>query len=261
MKILAKNFTFLLLIIGFGCSSNTESTQEVPLEEEVSVEENVVSESPAVCVWDKLAVRDTPGDKGKWVTSISLGESLKYHGLDSVVGKKTYGKITLNDGQQGWARTDLIVIEAKPAVVTNDTDIYTRPDLLTKSDKKFSAMDIVAMKSSQDTWGEIRGKRSEGSWIDEGWVKTSNLSFEPVDIATAKFASKAMKIKNEEAKLKALQDILENVDLSSSKFITDIELMVSDMTAIEDDIEIGEVEIIEDEEVLVDDVTEVDSIQ
>lgn len=257
MKRVTEYSALLLLIITIGCSSNTESAQEQEVEvveEPVAV---VVTEEPAVCVWDKLSVRNTPGEKGKWVTSLSVGETFKYLGADTLVGKKTYAKIALNDGKEGWTRTDLIVVNAKAAVMINDTDIYSRPDLLTKSEKKFSKMNIVASMNTQDSWNEVKGKRSEGTWVDEGWIKTSNLSFEPVDIATAKFAMKALEIKDEDDKLKALNEILENVDLSSSKFITDIQLIVSDMTTEEEVVE-EEYEDVAEEEL---EETEEDSIQ
>lgn len=251
MKIVAKHLSFFFLIVAFGCSSKTETVQEAIVEEpETIVEES--KETPAVCVWDKLSVRNTPGEKGKWITSISLGESLKHLGGDTTVGNKTYAKIALNDGQEGWTRTDLIVLNAKPAVMINDTDIYNRPDLLTKSDKKFSMMNIVASMNTQDTWNEVKGKRSEGKWIDQGWVKGNNLSFEPVDIATAKFALKAIEIEDEDKKLEALNDIINNGDLSSSSFIAHIQLLVQDM-------ETAEQEIIEDD--ITENYTETDSIE
>ncbi|MEL7004877.1 MAG: hypothetical protein AAFN93_19375 [Bacteroidota bacterium] len=231
----------LLSIIAFGCSNNTETTSESAVSEPESAEVvEEIQELPAVCVWDKLAVRDNPGDKGQWITSLSIGESIKYLGVDSVSGKKTYGKIALNDGKVGWARTDLIVIDAKPAVMVNDTDIYKRPDLLTKSDEKFSKMNIVAVMNTQDSWSEVKGKRSEGTWVDQGWVKSSNLSFEAVDIATAKFALAALNIKDESGRLEAINEILENVDLGRSKFIGDLEVMAIDLTTEEEEISVDE---------------------
>jgi len=255
MKRVTYYSAILLSIIAFSCSSKTETTEEtVNAEPEVVEVVEEVQAVPAVCVWDKLAVRDSPGEKGKWITSLSIGESIQYLGVDSVSGKKTYGKITLNDGKEGWARTDLIVIDAKPAVMINDTDIYKRPDLLTKSDKKFSMMNIVAVMNTQDTWSEVKGKRSEGKWVDEGWVKSSNLSFEAVDIATAKFALAALNIKDESGRLEAINEIIENVDLSSSKFISDLQIMVVDLTPNDEE------EIIGDEETL-EEIEETDSIE
>ena len=230
MKRVTKYSALVCLIIAFGCSSNKEGETDAATTAPEVVEETVQT-MPAVCVWDKLSVRETPGEKGKWLTSLSVGESLTHLGADSVIGNKNYSKIALNDGKEGWTRTDLIVIDAKPAVLVNDTDIYSRPDLLTKSDKKFAMMNIVASMNTQDSWHEVKGKRTGGTWVDQGWVKGTNLSFEAVDIATAKFALKALEIEGDNEKLEALNEILDNVDLSNSNFIPHIQIMVDDLTS------------------------------
>ena len=114
-------------------------------------------------------------------------------------------------------------------------------------------MNIVAVVNTQDTWSEVKGKRTGGTWIDAGWIKSNNLSFDEVDIATAKFALAAMDIEDESKKLEALNDILENGDLSSSTFITDIRTMVIDLTPSEEELD-------EEPEEL-EEVEETDSIQ
>lgn len=225
-----------------GCSSNKEANQEQPQETEEVVETVEAVQTPAVCIWDKISVRQSPDAKGKYVTALSVGESLTYLGVDSTKGDKTYAKVMLNDGKEGWALKSFIVNDAKSAVVLTDINLYSRPDLLTKSDKEFKMMDILASIEVQGDWMKIKGRRSGAKWIDEGWVKSDNISFDAVDIASAKFALEALAIEDENERIESLTEIINNSDLSGSRFITELETKLSGLTvdevdAIEDTIE------------------------
>lgn len=226
----------------FSCSKTTESadteysdetTTEAIAEEESAAEE---SEVKAVSIWDKVSVRESPNEKGKWVTSLSLGEALTYLKESKMDGDKEYYKVRLQDGKEGWSRSVFIATEAKAATFKNDTDIYSRPDLLTKTDKKFSKMDIVAIGEEKDGWVEVKGKRSEGKWIDKGWIKTNNLSDKPVDIATAKFAKKALSLEDKAKRVEALKEIVTNSDLSNSTFIPEISEMATELQMDEEEV-------------------------
>lgn len=182
-------------------------------------------ETPCVSIWDKISVRENPGSEGKWLTSLSIGESVIYLNeskTDSANDNHLYFKIRLNDGKEGWSRTDFLVPEARPAVFTQETNLYKRPDLLTKSDKLFSKMDIIAVMETQDDWLKIKGKRTSGKWIEEGWIKAENISLEAVDIATAKFTKAALEEKDEENRLAALEEIVNNGDLATSVFMPEL---------------------------------------
>ncbi|MDH5366878.1 MAG: hypothetical protein OEW67_07825 [Cyclobacteriaceae bacterium] len=248
---LKKSFYFSLIIsitCILGCTSNSEHTEEISDEassEMITEKESKVS--LAVCVWDKVSVREAPGDKAKWVTSLSIGESLSYLNVDSILDKKTYSKVLLNDSKEGWTRKDFIVVDAKPAVVLGDVDLYSRPDLLTKTDKKFSMMDIISSVEQQDDWMKVRGKRDEGTWIEDGWVKAQHISFEPVDIATAKFAKQALKLEDQNKKVEAINEIINNPDLSASKFIANLEELITELNTSEKLVEVIE-EIINEEQ-------------
>lgn len=217
-----------------NCSSNPQSNNESASEDTsdaTNAPAKVVFQVDAVCIWDKIAVRKSPDPKGKWITSLSIGETLTYLGIDSAAGDKTYANIQLNDKSQGWAIKDFIVPNGKPVAMLKDADLYSRPDLLTKTDKKFSKMDIVSSIEQQDDWIKVRGKRSEGKWIEEGWVKGMNISYDGVDIATAKFAKQAYALENTDERVQALKDIIDNSDLSDSKFISELVVHMTELTS------------------------------
>lgn len=210
-------------IVAFAsCSSQPK---EAPTTEEVEESSPVVESidpTPAVCIWNKLALRETAHPKGKYLTAISVGETLEYLGQDSVTEKRTYASVRLNDGKEGWVLKDFLAIDAKPGTATEDFNIYSRPDLLTKTDKKFLKMDIIASIETEGEWMKIKGRRTGADWMDEGWVKSQNISFEAVDIATAKFAKEALAKDSEEDKMTAIQELLDNTDLSSSIFMEEL---------------------------------------
>jgi hypothetical protein len=196
-----------------------------------ATDNSVGSSDQGVCVWDNVSLRETHEKNGKWLSSISIGETVEYldesYKDDSSAKKVEYLKIRLKDGKEGWVRSDFIVLGAKPAVVVEQASVYKRPDLLNKTDKNFDEMDIIAVKSEKDDFIEVVGKRSSGKWIETCWIKKDVVSYSEVDIATAKYAKKALAIKDESEKMNALIEIVNNPDLSQSVFIAKLNSMIN----------------------------------
>lgn len=237
--------TSILVLVALLYSCTPKESQSEENAETATVEE-ATSEVMAVCVWDGVSVRETPGPKKKYITALSVGETLTYLGEDTLIEKRTYSKVKLNDEQEGWTMKDFLVLEATPAVVLNETSIYSRPDLLTKKDESFAKMDIVASAETEGDWMKIRGKRTGGKWMDEGWVKAENLSFDQIDIATAKFAKEALGLEDNEAKMQGLKEIIENTDLGDSKFIAGLVVELTELS--------------EQQEVMEEEMPEIDSL-
>lgn len=219
----------LIGLIFISCGNNGKSTETSEAINTTADSINTTKEVEAVSIWDKVSVRESASDKGKWVTSLSLGETLTYLGKEEKDEKgKTYLHVRLNDGTEGWSRSEFVIPEAKPAVFSDNSDIYNRPDLLTKSDDQFKQMDVVAVKSSKDDWVEVIGKPSGEKWMKSGWVKSNSLVYDDVDIATAKFA-KSILDENKDDKVNQLRELSENKDLSSSVFIPLIKYVVDSL--------------------------------
>lgn len=248
MKYLFTIISVAMLLWSCGDKSNSNSTfEKVETEatpEQTSESEAVIETQEAVCILNNLPLRATPDDKGKWLTGVNLGEVITFMGEESTdsVSKNVYYKVQLTGGKEGWSRADFIEVGGKVGVFTEDTEVYKRPDLLTKAGKKYSQMDIVAIISTQGDWSEVRGKRGEGKYIESGWVKGSNISDKPIDIATAKFGVEALSNEGPEQQIEALKEILENSDLANSVFIPILQEKLNESIA--DDEEIVE-EIVE----------------
>lgn len=227
--------TFLFSCKGNKASNskdaNNESTEQI---ENATTSENSTPQAnsgSAICILDKLSIRDTPGKKGKWLASMSIGEQITFTGekvLDSV-SKKDFSKVKLIDGKEGWTRSDFIVVGGKVGAMTEEAVVYKRPDLLTKTDKKYSPMDIIAVMTTQEDWIKVKGKRRTGKYVEESWIKSSNISESAVDIATAKYVTIALSKNDDTEKIKELREITNNSDLSGSKFIPLIEEQIKEL--------------------------------
>ena len=205
-------------------SSNSQNPTEVV--EEQKKEANTA----AICLLEKLSIRATPKAKGKWITSMSLGEKIELTGEETTdsISKKLYYKVRLIDGKEGWTRASFLAINGKVATLLKEATVYKRPDLLTKTDKKYSTMDIIAVLKTQDDWMLVKGKRATGEYIEEGWIKAGNLSESSVDIAVAKFANVAMATGTMTDRIKALEELVNNTDFSSSSFIEKLQEKIED---------------------------------
>lgn len=222
----------LLLLLGCGGTSSQDAAEQEA--------ENLITHTEAVCIWDRVALRESPSEKGKWLASVSLGEKVTYleeTAVDSSGSRPiSYYKIALADGKDGWIRSDFVLLDGKPAVFLSATPYYSRPDLLTKTDRTFSMMDIVGIRDSQGDWIEVSGKRTGGTWIESGWIKSANISTKVVDIAVAKFASAALADADDKKKMEVLKEILENPDLSGSSFAVTLADIVRDLSFKADEI-------------------------
>jgi hypothetical protein len=242
-KLLNFALAFSLILVSCKGKKNADGTIESSDEQ-----------SYAVCLWDRASLKEAPEEKGKWLESLSLGEKCEY--LDDTKednsGAKSvkYYKVKLQGGKEGWVQASLISLNSKPAAFNQDAEIYSRPDLLTKTNKTYSKMDIVAVKSTQGDFIEVTGKRKDGKWIESGWVKSQNVTYSDIDIAVAKFGSKALRIEDKAKRTEAIKEIVENSDFSNSIFITELNNLITPETEAEE-VAVDTLGDVEDEEVVI----------
>ncbi|HCT30700.1 MAG TPA: hypothetical protein DIW31_08165 [Bacteroidales bacterium] len=202
-----------IAIIGFSCSGSSSSS-------------DTSNKNNAVCVWDNISLKESPDEAGKWLCSVSIGETTTYlkETKEDNSGKKAveYILVKLKDGKEGWVQSDFVIVDSKAAAILEDSEIYSRPDLLNKTGKFFSKMDIVAVKSTKDGFIEVVGKRKDGKWLESGWLKEKSVTYSDIDVAVAKFARKALEISDVQKRNEALKELVNNSDFSSSSFISSL---------------------------------------
>jgi len=228
-------FASALLILFWACSGSPEGSNATATTDSTAVETPPpVQTSAAVSVWKTaVSVRQEPDPKGKWITSVSLGERFDYLGESQKVSadgkEREWAKVRLIDGKEGWIMQDFIVINGQPAAVLNDkTTVYRRPDILTKSDKSFNKFDVVAIETEDGDFLEVRGVEQGGTWFTSGWIKKENVTLKNIDVATSVYVQKAMALEDPEEQKEELNGILESSDFSQSIFIEDIRPMVAE---------------------------------
>jgi len=223
MNLISK-FVFILLImqIFFGCKikDHKENTGNVPIADTVN---NKIDPLPSICIWDKLSLRDSPSQKGEWLSSVNLGEEIMYLGesrKDSTNKNIEYIKIQLSDGKQGWASAYGIVIDALSGVLYKSSPIYQRPDLLTETNQNFNIMDMVAIQDVKDHWLYVIGNQRK----KQGWIPAEHITTDRMNVAVAILANKALAdAETVEDKIKTLENFLQNTPFSQSIFMATLE--------------------------------------
>lgn len=204
-----KNFTNYLVILLFLISCSSENNKQKT--DSDSVEKN------AICIWDNAGIRDIPSKSGKWLASLALGEKVSLMGhveVDSADNNREFYKIKLSDNSEGWVQSYLIVPDGKVAITKEEAKIYKRADLLTGTNKSFEKMDMLVIISEKGEWMEVLGKKR----VKSGWVKSDNITSDPIDVSFAILAGKALAIKDHKKQSESLNELIGNPDFESSIF-------------------------------------------
>jgi len=207
-----KKINYLFLIFAallISCSGNTE------VKEKTKVSRNFEKQQ-TVCIWDGVPVREEPTKDGKWVSKISLGESLFFLGeesIDSTDNDREYIKVELSDGKIAWARSYGLIINGKIAAVKEGVPVYERPDLLTLTKKEFKEMNILAIEEVKEDWIKVIGQERK----IKGWIKKEVVTENKEDVAVAILASKQL-MKDGEIVPEKIEEFLENLPYKNSVF-------------------------------------------
>ncbi|RLD80651.1 MAG: hypothetical protein DRJ10_07140 [Bacteroidetes bacterium] len=232
-------FLMAFAVFFYSCGdADTEQTEDMDEMEETGdsgePEDYEIKESPIICMWSKVSLRKSPKAKGDYVTTIYLGETATYLGItekDTTVAKgKDYVKVELIDGTTGWVDVRFMAIDAAPYAVKGISKLYKRPDILTATKKEYDKMQFIVVLEEKGEWMKVKGKRKQDQWFSDGWMKANHLTNSDIDISVAILTNRAMAITDEEKKIEALNEIIDNSDFSGSTFIKDISSIVFDLS-------------------------------
>lgn len=227
-------FSVFLYSCGDEETDQTEDMDDIEKTGDSGEPEDYEREAPIVCMWSKVSLKDSPTSKGKWVTTVYLGETATYTGITekdtTIVKGKDYAKIELIDGTTGWVDVRFFAIDATPYVVKDVSKLYKRPDILTATKKEYDKMQFVVVLEEKGEWMKVKGKRNQDGWFSEGWMKVNHLTNSNIDVNVAILANRAMAIGDKEKKIEALNEIIDNSDFSGSVFIKDISSIVFELS-------------------------------
>lgn len=221
-------------------NKRTGTTDSTATEQSAKTDAAASTEGNSVCVWDGVAVWTAPEVKErKWMASLPMGQKVSYAGKteEIKVDKTTIAmhQVKLSDGKEGWVDGRLVIANAKAAAVTHKITIYSRPELIAKTDNAFEPFDVVGIVAEKGEWLQITGKRREGKWIETGWVKNHGLSQEEKDIAVGLFGNRALAIKDTKKRKEAIQKIVDDADLAGSAYANELTHILTDLNDGESD--------------------------
>ena len=187
---------FLLCSLGvllFVCSCNnqgegalSDSDTDPLFTEEQAVDTPAIPTSlRAICIWPGAGVRREPGKKKftrdnqtNYITSLDYGEMAELLGESDTVkseSNRVYIKIRLLDGKEGWVDEYLFEKHARRAVITQELELYRRPDLMTLRNVRLLPGEIVVTIEQRDNWIHLSGREKK----KKGWIRLgpNQLSF------------------------------------------------------------------------------------
>ena len=174
-----------------------------------------------VSIWDRISARSEPRRSSSSTTLLSLGESFTYldsSAIDSAYKNTKFLKVRLSDSSEAWVYDFASVLNAKPAVLTNDVPLYIRPDLLTITENSLHVMEIIAVVEEWDDWIKVVNEKSELM----GWINKDQVSYNRVDLALALLAKRKLDEQDSEQKVKNLEELIENNPYPNSIFISEL---------------------------------------
>ena len=211
-------FTFCLGFIFFlsflACTDNTHEKSDDPVLEHQQV--------IGVSIWDRISTRSEPKRSSSSTTLLSLGESFIYldsSAIDSAYNNTKFLKVRLSDSSEVWVYDFASVLNANPAVLTNDVPLYMRPDLLTITEQSLHVMEIIAVVEEWDDWIKVVNEKSE----HKGWIKKDVVTYDRIDLAMALLAKRKLDEQDSEQKVKNLEELLENNPYPNSIFISELQ--------------------------------------
>lgn len=221
MKNLSIILTSALLTGIVACSSKKT------ISEESAADSTVINQSKkpvTVVTWNQLGVRETAGEKGKFLTTVYLNEEMTPASdtVSEVSGGKRvrYQKVTLSDGKTGWVRSDLIGVNVYAGAIANEAPIYKRPEEAAITTQKFHSRDYVVAKifNPSAEWVEVTGKRAEDKWFTTGYIKQVQVYFTPLEANYAAITRRAREETNADMKAVLEQQLKDEGIFGSSIF-------------------------------------------
>jgi len=198
------------------------NTDQAPKAQEETVP---VKKIESICIWDGLSLRKEPTSKGKWLSAVSLGETvfwLEKTSIDSSDNDREYMKVELSDSTVGWVSGYGIVPNAKVGAVVDEAPVSRRPDLLTMTDKAFDFMDMIAITEEKDGWVKVVGEKRE----KRGWIQKERTTTDRIEVTVAILAKKELTASEDGSRQDTIESIIRKSPYPQSHIIGRLKRMI-----------------------------------
>ncbi len=219
MRILSYSALLLFGLFVYSCDLRLDQLDAKANNEESSREDSVLDKL-AISLWDGAGLREEPGRRSsiKYLTTVYFGERVEMLDTTSFIAgeNRTYMKVRLSDGQEGWVNQYLFVEGNELVAVTKDVELFRRPDQMTFKDELFKRGEIAVLEDQKDDWMKLVGIEREKS----GWINARNhISRVPEDVRLALKLNRAIRTSSGQARKEKLESILQDEKSSGSNLI------------------------------------------
>ncbi|MEO0581053.1 MAG: SH3 domain-containing protein [Bacteroidota bacterium] len=240
----------LSLVVAIGCSGPKAQEGPITTEENspysaLDANDSFPVERVAICMWPAAGLRKEPGrndytsDKeNNYITAILYGEKVEViPDVEPVEkGNRMYMKVRLSDGTEGWVHDYIFERYAQLGVVTMETEIYRRPDLMTLRDTRLQPGQIVVVINDpsvpkvNSNWYHISSYKK----IPKGWIHQGNhITMHIRDVRAALLLARAKGIRSKEKRLARLNEILETDGMTESPIRPFVSAAIQELDGIE----------------------------
>ncbi|MEM9935755.1 MAG: hypothetical protein AAF824_19170, partial [Bacteroidota bacterium] len=134
---------------------------------DIPLPNDTLLDDQAICLWDGAGLRDGPGrgEKLTYLSTIYFGEQVELLGASELVEStnRTYLKVRLSDGEEGWVHQYLFAENAYLAAILGEAEIYRRPDIMTFKDDNFERGEVVTVMEEKGEWIKLVGMERKKS--------------------------------------------------------------------------------------------------
>ena len=166
---------FLALVIGLQLSACGGEESQTPSDADSTAVDGaaaaIADEDLALSTWEGQSVRTAPGSGGEWVATLPFGEKLELLGETQTdeKTKKSYAKVRLLDGKDGWVREDMIQAGGVLGAITETAQVYSRPGISNIKDETLEPTSLVVLTTKQDDFIEFTAQ-NKGNTRSKGWM-------------------------------------------------------------------------------------------
>jgi len=223
LKLFALMALFLAFMTACGGEEGSDNGSEASTEESAGDPGEAATDTDgAVSTWDGHSLREDADGSSKWLASVSFGEKMTLLGENKEGPKRTYEKVRLLDGKEGWVREDLIHAGGRYGVITASSQVYKRPSVSNITEKNVDVGTLVVIKQTNEEFQEFISINDKSNNRIRGWVLgNSVVSTSETDVAVGVIINKAQKESNP-AKRTSLLETVTNNDAYKSSILYDM---------------------------------------
>lgn len=157
------------------------------------------AQNTAVCVYEKAIIRQAPSQKSEIVSAISFGKEKVYLTNEKITvpeeKNRIYEKVNTEEGETGWVRQELLVMEGQGAVARVNTIIYPQANANPQAgfSGEFKEGESLIKTEQEGDFVKVYGFEKK----KEGWVLVADLMDGEEEIAESVWLTRAMQEKSD----------------------------------------------------------------